>query len=109
MLRILSLVITALAIFYVLEGVGVVDKRVYFPTLPRLEASAASPAAWLDAASWGVKWVSCASQKGGLTTCAHQLDGQPGAAEQPADTAEAPADTHERFTDRVAAKHRPTA
>lgn len=105
LLRIASLGLTALALLYALEGIGVVDKRLYFPSLPRLESSAASPAAWLDAASWGVKWVSCASMKGGLTTCADALNGN-----QPAsNTAESIDTPRDRFTDRVAAKHKPTA
>lgn len=121
MLRLASLAITAVAAFYALEGAGVVDKRVYFPTLPRLESSAANPAAWLDAASWGVKWVSCASAKGGLATCAHRLDGTAGSepstdvsnlllkSSAPAADAETAAPAASKFTDRVAAKRKPTA
>jgi hypothetical protein len=76
LLRIATLGISAIAMFYALEGVGVLPRGEYFPSLPRLESSAASPSAWLGAAAWGVKWVACASGKGGLATCAHALDGR---------------------------------
>lgn len=52
-LRLANTVVLAIVALYVLEGAGVVEKRRYFPTLPRLEASASDPYAWLGAAQWG--------------------------------------------------------
>ncbi len=46
--------LTAIAVFYAVEGVGLIEKGKYFPTLPRLEATASDPRAWLGAAEWGL-------------------------------------------------------
>jgi hypothetical protein len=43
----------AIAMFYMAEGTGLVPRGQYFPTLPRLEASASDPAAWFGAIQWG--------------------------------------------------------
>lgn len=61
-LRLINYVIIAIVALYVLEGAGVIEKRKYFPTLPRLEASAGDPYAWLGAAQWGISRVSSAAQ-----------------------------------------------
>lgn len=52
-LRLANAVVMAIAVFYAVEGMGLVEKGRYFPTLPRLEASAGDPYAWLGAAQWG--------------------------------------------------------
>jgi hypothetical protein len=49
--------VMAIALFYVAEATGVIERGKYFPTLPRLEASASDPFAWLGAAQWGVSQV----------------------------------------------------
>ncbi|RYG61894.1 MAG: hypothetical protein EON60_01705 [Alphaproteobacteria bacterium] len=49
--------VMALAVFYVAEGTGIIERGKYFPTLPRLEASASDPGAWFGAARWGVGQV----------------------------------------------------
>jgi hypothetical protein len=52
--KIVNYTILGIAFFYVIEGVGLVEKGKNFPTLPRLEASASDPMAWFGAAEWGV-------------------------------------------------------
>ena len=90
MLRLATLLVTAIAGLYALEFLGVVNKREYFPTLPRLEASASDPAAWGKAAQWG--WERLPDLSGILpSTDPHHGQGS------------------ERFTDRVAAKNKPGA
>ncbi len=49
-----SNLVMAIAVFYMAENTGLIEKGRYFPTLPRLEASASDPFAWLGAAQWGV-------------------------------------------------------
>lgn len=51
--RLLNSLVMGIAVFYAIEGMGLIEKGVYFPTLPRLEASAGDPYAWLGAAQWG--------------------------------------------------------
>jgi len=51
--KIVNYAILGLAAFYVAEGVGLLERGRYFPTLPRLEASASDPMAWLGALTWG--------------------------------------------------------
>lgn len=46
--------VMGIALFYAAEGTGLIERGRYFPTLPRLEASASDPMAWLGAAQWGV-------------------------------------------------------
>lgn len=55
--KIANNLVMALAVFYVAEGTGVLERGKYFPTLPRLEASASDPGAWIGAARWGVGQV----------------------------------------------------
>lgn len=50
--------VMAIALFYVAEGTHLIERGKYFPTLPRLEASASNPMAWLGAAQWGVSQIS---------------------------------------------------
>lgn len=57
-LRLINYAVMGVAIFYALEGSGVIEKGRYFPTLPRLEASASNPYAWLGAAQWGFSQLS---------------------------------------------------
>ena len=61
-LRLANTVVIAIVALYVLEGTGVVEKRKYFPTLPRLEASASDPYAWLGAAQWGFSQLGVLAQ-----------------------------------------------
>lgn len=98
MLRIMSLLTTAIAFLYVLEFVGVVPERAYFPTLPRLESAAADPAAWTGAAAWGTRVAACAGSGQAIATCREAANGNT-------------AQTNEggRFTDRVSAKPKPAA
>ncbi len=46
--------ILCLAAFYIAENTGLIERGKYFPTLPRMEASASDPMAWISAAQWGV-------------------------------------------------------
>ena len=52
--RLVNYTVLGIAAFYAVEGVGLVERGKYFPTLPRLEASASDPMAWVGAAQWGV-------------------------------------------------------
>lgn len=64
--RIINWTVMAIAIFYGLEGIGIVEKGKYFPTLPRLDARASDPMAWLGAAQWGFNQLgSLAQSRGG--------------------------------------------
>lgn len=63
--KLVNQTVMAIALFYAAEATGLVERGRYFPTLPRLEASASDPMAWLGAAQWGV---------GQLTTLARGND-----------------------------------
>lgn len=52
-----NLLVVSLAVFYVAELTGLVEEGKYFPTLPRFEASAQDPMAWLGAAQWGLSKI----------------------------------------------------
>lgn len=52
--KIVNYTVMGIALFYVAENTGLIERGKYFPTLPRLEASASDPMAWLGAAQWGV-------------------------------------------------------
>ena len=56
--KLVNYAVMSIALFYVAEGTGLIERGRYFPTLPRLEASASNPMAWLGAAQWGVAQVS---------------------------------------------------
>lgn len=63
--RLINFLVLGIALFYVLEGTGLIERGKYFPTLPRLEASAGDPRAWLGAAEWGISHlVGAASSRG---------------------------------------------
>lgn len=51
--RIANWTVMGLAMFYAAEGMGVLERGRYFPTLPRMEASAGDPSAWFGAVQWG--------------------------------------------------------
>lgn len=55
--KLVNYTVMGIAVFYAAEGFGLIEQRKYFPTLPRLEASASNPMAWLGAAQWGVSQV----------------------------------------------------
>ncbi len=64
--RLANWTVMSIAIFYAAEGVGIVERGRYFPTLPRLEERASDPMAWLGAAQWGVQHLtSMAGVEGG--------------------------------------------
>ncbi len=65
--RLTNWAVIGLALFYVAEGTGLLERGKYFPTLPRLEASAGDPAAWFGAVQWGVT----ALTQGAGTATAH--------------------------------------
>lgn len=91
MTRIVSLILMAMAGLYLLELSGVVPERKFFPSLPRLEASAADPASWTGAAQWG-------------------LDAAQGALDRPyARDATLTPSFHGKFTDRVVIKSQVSA
>lgn len=52
--KIVNYAVMGIALFYVAEGTHLIERGKYFPTLPRLDASASDPMAWLGAAQWGV-------------------------------------------------------
>lgn len=52
--KLVNYTILGIAAFYIAENTGLLERGKYFPTLPRLEASAADPMAWIGAAQWGV-------------------------------------------------------
>lgn len=86
MLRLISLATTAIAVLYALEFAGVVEERAYFPTLPRLESTANTPAAWAGAAAWGLERLPALSNIHLPVTAASNTPHQ------------------DKFTDRVVAK-----
>lgn len=47
-------IVLCLAAFYIAEATGLIERGKYFPSLPRLEASASDPMAWIGAAQWGI-------------------------------------------------------
>ncbi len=55
--KLVNYTVMGIAMFYAAEGFGVVERGKYFPTLPRLEASASDPFAWIGAAQWGVAQI----------------------------------------------------
>lgn len=55
--KLVNYTVMGIALFYAAEGSGVIERGVYFPTLPRLEATASDPMAWLGAAQWGFSQV----------------------------------------------------
>lgn len=55
--KIVNYLILGIALFYVAEDTGLIEKGKYFPTLPRLDARASNPMAWIGAAEWGVMQV----------------------------------------------------
>jgi hypothetical protein len=59
--------VLALAAFYVAEGTGLIERGKYFPTLPRMEASASDPTAWLGAAKWGVSHLTTLARSNDIT------------------------------------------
>lgn len=65
--RIVNWLVMAIAMFYVLEGTGLIEKGKYFPTLPRLDSRAGDPMAWLGAAQWGFNQIGglASSRSGG--------------------------------------------
>jgi|GEM_PF-4868196 hypothetical protein len=52
--KIVNYLVLGIALFYVAEDTGLIEKNKYFPTLPRLDARASDPMAWLGAAEWGI-------------------------------------------------------
>jgi hypothetical protein len=52
--RLTNWAVMGLALFYVAEGTGLLERGKYFPTLPRMEARAGDPAAWFGAVQWGI-------------------------------------------------------
>jgi hypothetical protein len=52
--RLTNWAVMSLALFYVAEGTGLLERGKYFPTLPRMEARAGDPSAWFGAVQWGV-------------------------------------------------------
>ncbi len=71
--RLTNWTVLGLTAFYVAEGVGALERGQYFPTLPRLEASASDPSAWLGAAHWG---ITALTQGVGQAAEIHNLTGQ---------------------------------
>jgi hypothetical protein len=64
--RLANWTVMGIAIFYMAEGTGMVERGKYFPTLPRLEASASDPAAWFGAAQWGVSALASRAEDRGV-------------------------------------------
>jgi hypothetical protein len=54
LLKLVHYTVTGIALFYMAENTGLIERGKYFPTLPRLEASASDPMAWIGAVTWGV-------------------------------------------------------
>lgn len=78
--KIINWTVMAVALFYGLEGIGIIEKGKYFPTLPRLEASASDPSAWLGAAQWGFNQLGgLAQSRGGADFPTANLAGITGA------------------------------
>ena len=65
-LRLANWAVMGIALFYAAEGFGVLERGKYFPTLPRLEASASDPGAWLGAVQWGVGFMTAKAQERGV-------------------------------------------
>jgi hypothetical protein len=65
--RLANWTVMSIAMFYAAEGVGILERGRYFPTLPRLEARASDPMAWLGAAQWGVAKLASAAGAEGLS------------------------------------------
>ncbi|PIZ31693.1 MAG: hypothetical protein COY40_01305 [Alphaproteobacteria bacterium CG_4_10_14_0_8_um_filter_53_9] len=55
--RLVSGAVVALALLFAAESLGVIEKRQYFPTLPRLEASTAGD--WSAAGGWLMSTAKC--------------------------------------------------
>lgn len=62
--KLVNYTVMGIALFYAAEGTHLIERGKYFPTLPRLEASASDPMAWLGAAQWGVAQVVNLSRSG---------------------------------------------
>lgn len=62
---------------YALENVGLVGKREYFPSLPRLE-SPMTMQNIKEGASWGKDWAECLMDGGALGTCTETSPGNRG-------------------------------
>ncbi|PZP39194.1 MAG: hypothetical protein DI585_04855 [Pseudomonas fluorescens] len=67
LLKLANYVIVGIAVFYAAEITGVIERGRYFPTLPRLEASASDPMAWFGAAQWGVSQITTAAKQNEIT------------------------------------------
>jgi len=63
--KLINYTVMGIAVFYAVEGIGLVEKGKYFPSLPRLEASASDPMAWLGAAQWGFSQMGALASSGG--------------------------------------------
>lgn len=55
--KLVNYTVMGIAMFYAAEGSHLIERGKYFPTLPRLDASASDYHAWLGAAQWGVSQV----------------------------------------------------
>src|SRR5690606_10216428 len=51
--KLVQYTVMGIAVFYAAEGTGLIARGQYCPSLPRLEATASDPMAWLGAAQWG--------------------------------------------------------
>lgn len=98
--RVLSTLLTGIAVLYALEFTGVVPEGKYFPTLPRLEKSGNTIGNWAEAGKWGIEWASS------LTTGLSQPQGasQSFTMATPEPKVAEPARPYGKFTDRVVAK-----
>lgn len=63
--KLVNWTVMGIALFYGAEGVGLLEKGKFFPTLPRLEARASDPMAWLGAAQWGFSQLGQFAQSNG--------------------------------------------
>ena len=61
-IKLVNYTVMGIAMFYAAEGFHLIERGKYFPTLPRLEASASDPRAWLGAAQWGVSKVAAVAR-----------------------------------------------
>jgi hypothetical protein len=59
--KLVNYTVMGIALFYAAEGTGLIERGRYFPTLPRLDATASDPMAWLGAVQWGVTAVASAA------------------------------------------------
>lgn len=99
--RVLSTLLTGIAVLYALEFTGVVPEGKYFPTLPRLEKASNNLGNWAQAGKWGIEWASS------LTTGLSQSQTGPLQSftmASPETKVAEPARSHDKFTDRVVSK-----